>query len=195
VVNFISKTKITYALNACFIGTDSFQFTLANAYGTSNVATATITINPVSAPTTAVRLVDPFLLGKVISNFDQSNIDLTPLFRVQKWATVQANGLLADNTSAAIAVIQTNDCANDESLTTTNGTTLADYSPDFLNKTARVRITWLTHSRRQVAKYRGLSAAQLPRSLRAKPTRRVFPATGRRASHNVGRVISPTATR
>jgi len=134
VITATSGTKVTYTLKACFIGTDRFQFTLANAYGTSNVATATITITAASTPTTAVHLVDPFLLGKVISNFDQSNIDLKPLFRVQKWPTVQANGLLADNTSAAIAVIQTNDCANDVSLTTTNGTTLDNYSQDFLTK-------------------------------------------------------------
>ena len=127
VLKFISNTMVRYKLTACFLGPDSFTFTLANAYGTSNVATATITITAVSAPTIAVHLVDPFLLGANLSN-----IDLTPLYHAQNWTVVQANGLMADNTSAAIAVIQTNDCANNVNLTTTNGTTLLPYSPNFL---------------------------------------------------------------
>ncbi|PZR81138.1 MAG: hypothetical protein DLM68_18355 [Hyphomicrobiales bacterium] len=78
-----------------------------------------------TAPT--VHLVDPFLLGQPLSK-----IHLGPLYHVQNWTDVQANGLVADNTSAAIAVVQTFDCTNDVILTTTNGTTLLPYSPDFL---------------------------------------------------------------
>ncbi|MFZ3328809.1 MAG: Ig-like domain-containing protein, partial [Methylocella sp.] len=37
-LKFISNTMVTYRLTACFLGTDSFTFKLANAYGTSNVA-------------------------------------------------------------------------------------------------------------------------------------------------------------
>jgi large repetitive protein len=115
VVKFISKTKVSYTLTACFLGTDSFQFTLANANGTSNVATVTITITAAIAPATAVHLVDPYLLKKIISNFDERNINLTLHYLTlsQNWQAILANGILADNTSPAIVVIQTNDCAND----------------------------------------------------------------------------------
>ncbi len=88
VLKFVSKFKVNYTLTTCSLEPDSFTFTLSNAHGTSNEAKATITINPVSAPTTEVHLVDPFLLGKVISNFDQSNIDLTPVYRVGKWLPI-----------------------------------------------------------------------------------------------------------
>ncbi|MGH6841530.1 MAG: esterase/lipase family protein, partial [Methylocella sp.] len=40
---------------------------------------------------------------------------------------------MADGASAAIAVVQTNDCTNKLTLTTTNGTTLLSYDPAFLD--------------------------------------------------------------
>jgi hypothetical protein len=127
-INAISGTKVTYTPNACFVGTDSYQFTLANAFGKSNAATATITVTAATTSTTAVHLVDPFLLGEGLRN-----INLHRLYRAQNWPDVQANGVVADGVSAAIAVIQTNDCTNDVSFfTTSNGITLLPYSPDFL---------------------------------------------------------------
>lgn len=140
----ISGTRVTYTQTTCFLGTDKFTFTLSNPYGTSIVATATITIIPVNSPSTAVHLVDPYLLNRVTPD---TNIDLTPLYRAQRWNDVQAKGLVADNTSAAIAVVQTTDCASDVSLSTTNGTTLADYSPDFLKKPPALGLPGLPISR------------------------------------------------
>jgi hypothetical protein len=78
---------------------------------------------------TTVYLINPFLLTD-----DLQNVDLTPLEKSQDWASKEAIGLAADNTSAAIAIIQTNDCTHDVSFTTTNGTTLLPYTPNFLTK-------------------------------------------------------------
>jgi hypothetical protein len=47
-------------------------------------------------------------------------------------AKVRADGLVADNTSAAIAIVQTSDGAHELTLSTTNGTTLFDFDPNFL---------------------------------------------------------------
>ncbi len=137
-INVIAGTKVTYTSSVCFTGMDSFQFTLANASGTSNVATATIAVTPPTI-TTAVYLVDPFLLGQPLNN-----IDLTQLYKVQNWANVQAKGLLADNASAAIAIIQTTDCNDAVTFTTTNGTTLLQYNSSFLTTPPALGSTSLT---------------------------------------------------
>jgi hypothetical protein len=128
-INIISGTKVTYTPGVCFSGTDTFTFTLANASGNSNVATATITVTTATTGTviTNLYLIDPFLLTDNLQN-----VDLTPLEKNQDWASKQAIGLVADNTSAAIAIVQTNDCTHDVTFTTTNGTTLFKYATDFL---------------------------------------------------------------
>jgi hypothetical protein len=121
-------TMVTYTPDSCFAATDSFTFTLSNAYGKSNAATATITVTPATSATLAVHLVDPFRLGTNLKN-----IVLTPLFQAQNWTDVEAKGLAADGVSAAIAVVQTNDCTNDVTLfTTSNGITLLDWDAKFL---------------------------------------------------------------
>jgi hypothetical protein len=130
-INVISGTKITYTPSICFTGTDTFTFTLANASGTSNVAMATITVTTGSAGTFAsVYLIDPFLLTQNLGN-----VDLTPLYQSLNWTSNQALGLVADNTSAAIAIMQTNDCTHDVTFTTTNSTTLLPYTSNFLTTT------------------------------------------------------------
>lgn len=89
---------------------------------------------PGGTPQIAVHLVDPYLLKKFIPNFDEASIDLTPLYRSQNWAAVEAKGLAADGASAAIAVVQTNVCGNAALSTNTlaTGTTLHPYSAGFL---------------------------------------------------------------
>ncbi len=128
----ISGTQATYLADVCYGGSDSFTFTLSNANGASNVASATINVAPAQGPTVAstkVRLVDPFLLGID----DLSNITPTKLSQVPSWDAVGAEGLVADKVSAALVIVET-DNAQDITLTTTNGTTLFDFDPSFLIK-------------------------------------------------------------
>jgi hypothetical protein len=154
-INVISGTKVTYTPGACFSGTDTFTFTLANASGNSNVATATITVTTATTGTisTTVYLIDPFLLTDNLQN-----VDLTPLEKSHDRASKQATGLVADNTSAAIAIMQTNDCTHDVTFTTTNGTTLLPYNPNVLTvtKTPTAGKSSLVVSAKQLSNINGL---------------------------------------
>lgn len=85
-----------------------------------------------TAPT--VFLVDPFLVGALDNNHNLKNLDLAGLYQKRNWGTVKAAALEADNTSAAIAIVQTGPCAADVTLSTNNGTTLLPYDPAFLTK-------------------------------------------------------------
>jgi len=80
----------------------------------------------------SIYLVDPFLAAKLDNKNNLADLDLGTLYRVRNWAAVQAKGLNADNTSAAIAIVQTNDATDDVTLTATNGAVLLPYDPKFL---------------------------------------------------------------
>lgn len=90
----------------------------------------TITVNPAGAPAIEVHLIDPYLLDAYHTN--PAKISEGSLFGVYNRLDVQANGLVADGVSAAIAVVKTNDCSVNASLTTTNRTTLLLYDAKFL---------------------------------------------------------------
>lgn len=97
---------------------------------------ALIAVSAGAAPTAnaAIYLVDPFLAAKLDNRNNLANLDLSTLYRVRNWAAVQAKGLNADNTSAAIAIVETSNAAADVTLTGTNGTALLPYDPQFLTK-------------------------------------------------------------
>jgi pimeloyl-ACP methyl ester carboxylesterase len=131
-ISVVSGTHVVYVPDACGAGVDSFQFTLSNAAGASTPATATVTVAAPAAPTAAVYLVDPFLLAKLDDKNTLANLGLTTLYRLRNWAAVSASGLVADQTSAAIAIVQTNNCAADVTLSAGNGVGLLLYDPKFL---------------------------------------------------------------
>jgi hypothetical protein len=72
---------------------------------------------------TAVQLVSPFLLSQNLNNIWSQ---LQQLYNQQNWGAVQAQGLMADNTSAAIAVLQTSDCADAANFSTSGGVLIFD---------------------------------------------------------------------
>jgi hypothetical protein len=148
----ITGTTATFTPDPCYNGQASpgFQFTLSNAAGTSNTATATVTVTN-SAPTIALHFVSPFLLARYNFKYDLSDLDLATLYRKQNWSQVEATGLTADNTSAAIAVAQVNTC-RDVTFSTNNGTILASYTPDFLGGAPGAGQSSVTITAAQLAK-------------------------------------------
>jgi pimeloyl-ACP methyl ester carboxylesterase len=86
------------------------------------------------AATTTVNLylVDPFLLGTLDNGATLGNLNLGTLYLRRNWTTVQAAGLVADSTSAAIAVVQTSNGTGSVKLTATDGAVLLPYNAKFL---------------------------------------------------------------
>jgi pimeloyl-ACP methyl ester carboxylesterase len=143
-ITVISGTRVVYTPSACSAGTDSFQFTLSNAAGTSAPATATVTVTTAAASPPVLHLVDPFLVGELDNGKVLNPLNLTGLYQKGNWTAVRAAALEADNTSAAIAIVQTGGCTADVKLTTDNGTTLLPYDPAFLAKAPSAGGTSLT---------------------------------------------------
>ena len=125
-------TSVIYTADACYTGPDSFTFRLTNAFGQSNLAKVTITVNPAGAPAIEVHLIDPYLLDAYHAN--PAKIAEDSLFAAYNNPAVQAKGLVADGVSAAIAVVKTNSCSGDMSVSTSsNGITLLPYDAQFLD--------------------------------------------------------------
>jgi pimeloyl-ACP methyl ester carboxylesterase len=143
-ITVIAGTHVVYTPNACTAGTDSFRFTLSNATGTSAPATATVTVTAAAASPPVLHLVDPFLAGQLDNGKVLTPLNLTGLYQKGNWTAVRAAALEADNTSAAIAIVQTSGCTADVKLTTDNGTTLLPYDPTFLTKAPSIGGTGLT---------------------------------------------------
>jgi pimeloyl-ACP methyl ester carboxylesterase len=98
-------------------------------FGEGYLSVDTVSVSgPIGGPPPALSLVSPFLLGAS----DLSNLDLATLLpKLPSLASAEATGLVADGTSAAIALWATN-TAEDVTFTTSNGTTLLPYVPSFL---------------------------------------------------------------
>jgi Putative binding domain, N-terminal len=110
--------NVHYDANTGALRSGTIQVRASGASGSPVTVSVT---QAASRPVIAVHLVDPFLLGANLSS-----INLSPLYSAQNWAAVEAKGLVADGVSAAIAVVQTNDCASNIALTTRNGRRLSD---------------------------------------------------------------------
>jgi pimeloyl-ACP methyl ester carboxylesterase len=78
--------------------------------------------------------VDPFLLGKSGDGTKLGNLDLGTLYLRRNWYAVRAEGLVADSTSAAIAVVEANNGTSDVMLAVNNGAVLLPYDAKFLTK-------------------------------------------------------------
>jgi pimeloyl-ACP methyl ester carboxylesterase len=78
-------------------------------------------------------LVDPFLLGKPDNGTNLGNLDLGTLYQRRNWSVVRATGLVADGTSAAIAVVESNNATADVTLKA-NGAVLLPYNAKFLTE-------------------------------------------------------------
>ena len=131
-ITVIAGTRVIYAPDVCTAGTDSFRFTLSNGSGTSKPATAKVAVTPTASTTGAVLMIDPFLLNTLDNKASLTDIGLDILYRTQNWDAVQAKGLDADGSSAAIAVVQTTQCASDVTITANNGAVVLPYSANFL---------------------------------------------------------------
>ena len=130
-ISVLSGTRIVYVPDACSTGADNFRFTLGNAAGKSAPATVSVRVTaPVT--TAALHLVDPFLLAKLDNKNVLGNLDLSTLYKMRNWPAVDAAGLVADQTSAAIAIVQTSNCTADVTLSADNGVGLLPYDPKFL---------------------------------------------------------------
>ena len=98
------------------------------------------------AATTTVNLylVDPFLLGTLDNGANLGNLNLGTLYLRRNWTTVHAAGLVADSTSAAIAVVQTSSGTGSVKLTATDGAVLLPYNAKFLAQAPAAGSTTLT---------------------------------------------------
>jgi pimeloyl-ACP methyl ester carboxylesterase len=98
------------------------------------------------AATTTVNLylVDPFLLGTLDKGTDLGDLDLGTLYLRRNWPTVKAAGLVADSTSAAIAVVETSSGTGGVMLTATDGAVLLPYNAKFLAQAPGAGTTALT---------------------------------------------------
>jgi hypothetical protein len=108
--------------------TDNFGSPFAE-FGEGYLSVQTVSVSgPIGGPPPALSLVSPFLLGAS----DLSNLDLATLLpKLPSLASAEAAGLVADGTSAAIALWATN-TREDVTFTSNNGTTLLPYAPNFL---------------------------------------------------------------
>jgi YVTN family beta-propeller protein len=122
---------VHYDANTGALRSGTIRVTATGASGspvTGSPAVVTVTQSALR-PTLSVHLIDPFIFGADLSSIDLKS---TFLWFSQYWAAVEAKGLVADGVPAAIAVVQTDDCANSVVLTSYNGTTLLPWNLAFL---------------------------------------------------------------
>jgi pimeloyl-ACP methyl ester carboxylesterase len=132
-ISATAGTRIVYVPDACQTGADNFRFTLSNSAGTSAPATVSVRVTA-PATTAALHLVDPFLLAKLDNKNALGNLDLSTLYQMRNWPGVNAAGLVADQASTAIAVVQTSNCTADVTISADNGVGLLPYDPKFLTE-------------------------------------------------------------
>ncbi len=121
-------------LSGTSLGCIATMFATLTLHATSAGAADAVTLTAPSKAGPILYLVDPFLFAKLDNGGNQKNLDLTVLYQKHNMPAVRAAALDADNTSAAIAVVQSGNPAADVTLSTNNGTTLLPYDPKFLTK-------------------------------------------------------------
>jgi len=87
-----------------------------------------------AAPNINLYPVDPFLLGQSGDGTRLGDLDLGTLYKRRNWYPVRAEGLVADSTSAAIAVVEANNGTDDVTMSVNNGAVLLPYNPKFLTE-------------------------------------------------------------
>jgi pimeloyl-ACP methyl ester carboxylesterase len=97
-----------------------------------------------ATPNINLFLVDPFLLGTLDNGTVLGNLDLGTLYLRRNWSTVRAEGLVADSTSAAIAIVETPNGTAAVTLTATDGAVLLPYNAKFLAQAPAKGATTLT---------------------------------------------------
>ncbi len=88
--------------------------------------------------------VDPYLLGQFGDGNKLGNLNLSTLYQKRNWYAVRAEGLVADSTSAAIAVVETNNGTADLTLTANDGAVLLPYEANFLTQAPAAGTATLT---------------------------------------------------
>jgi pimeloyl-ACP methyl ester carboxylesterase len=131
---FASTPTLSYALSG-----DHHIYTL-DIEGTADLTRAVQALAGVGVASDALRLIDPFL----ISSYTTGTLPLSAVVAALAGPpSIDARGLSADDTSAAIALLKTDNSA-DVTFTSSNGATLVRYDENFLRSPPRPGATTLT---------------------------------------------------